>query len=130
MPIRLFKPLMLLLILLMTLAVSLTPVSLAQPAPQQSNPSQFPTLVNTPPAYAGDYFHLQKKIYRWSDQTKFVLVHISTASYLPNWQPWNPQIIKDAFGEWQRALNNRIMFVFMDESTNTKEHSFMPWVGV
>lgn len=100
--------------------ILISPLSSAQefPAPNGGNPQTASLNVN-PPAYAGDYFHLQKKIIRWSDQTKFVLVYVSAPNHLPDWQPWNPQIIRDAFGEWQRALNNRIIFVFMNDTAQT-----------
>lgn len=64
---------------------------------------------------ASDYFNLQQKIYRWSDQTKFVLVYISEPRYMRDWQAWDTQVVKDAFAEWQRALNNRLIFVFMND---------------
>ena len=79
------------------------------------------TVPNQPHASAplarGDYFHQQKKIYRWSDQTRFVLVYIATAAFLPDWQPWHVPLIKDAFADWQHAMNNRLMFIFMNEPT-------------
>ncbi len=96
----------------------LAPATQAQGVPPD-NGQQTASMSMNPPAYAGDYFHLQKKIIRWSDQTKFVLVYIGAPSHLPDWQPWNPQIIKDAFGEWQRAMNNRLIFVFMNDTTQT-----------
>jgi hypothetical protein len=92
-----------------------------QPSSAQSGslPPAFPASVSvsSPPTAPADYFHLQKKIYRWSDQTRLVLVHISTPTHLSGWQPWHPQLIKDAFAEWQRALQNRIMFVFMPDTS-------------
>lgn len=85
-----------------------------------NHPSPNGTLSPTvPPTQAGDYFHLQKQIIRWSDQTRFVTVHVSAPAYLPDWQAWNPQIVKDAFGEWQRALNNRLIFVFTEDTAHT-----------
>lgn len=104
--------------LLLSLAISGPAVSQTPPAanaPQPGPQMASATLQTGAQAYAGDYFRLQKKIYRWSDQTKFVLVYISTANYLPDWQPWNVQIIKDAFAEWQRAMDNRLIFVFMND---------------
>ncbi|WP_303673757.1 matrixin family metalloprotease [Vampirovibrio chlorellavorus] len=94
-----------------------------QPGSAQSGslPPAFPASVSvaSPQSAPTDYFHLQKKIYRWNDQTRLVLVHISTPAHLAGWQPWHPQLIKDAFAEWQRALQNRIMFVFMPDTTQT-----------
>ncbi|WP_373531337.1 matrixin family metalloprotease [Vampirovibrio sp.] len=111
---RLINPLATLSLLAWLLALPMG----AQP-PESINTAPTSPLLANPPQAASDYFHLQKKIFRWSDQTKFVLVHISTASYIQGWQPWHPQVIKDAFGEWQRALNNRVVFVFMDDTTQT-----------
>jgi hypothetical protein len=88
-------------------------------AQEPNPPRQINPMGSASPAAMGDYFHTQKKIHRWHDQTKFVLVHISSAHFIQHWQPWHPQVIKDAFGEWQRALNNRIIFVFMDDTTQT-----------
>lgn len=67
---------------------------------------------------AGDYFHRQRKIYRWSDQTKFVLVHISAPQHLPDWRPENVEAVKAAFAQWQQAMGNRVMFVFMNDTAN------------
>jgi predicted Zn-dependent protease len=105
---------------LLLLVFSLLPCGWAQAQPLPPEPVSVPlastaSLQASAQAQAGDYFHLQKKIYRWSDKTKFVLVHISTAQYLPDWQPWNVQIIKDAFAEWQHAMDNRLMFVFVND---------------
>lgn len=88
------------------------PPPLSQPyaAPVAMNPVSAGTTLN-----ADNYFRLQRKICRWSDKTKFVLVYISTADYLPDWKPWNVQIIKDALAEWQRALENRLIFVFLND---------------
>lgn len=65
-----------------------------------------------------NYFHLQKRIYRWNDHSKFMLVYISTAADLPDWKPENVNLVKQAFAEWQKALQNRIMFVFVKEPSN------------
>lgn len=66
-------------------------------------------------AQASDYFNLQQKIYRWSDKTKFVLVYISEPRYMQDWQPVDTQVVKDAFAEWQHGLDNRLIFVFMND---------------
>ncbi|HEY9688146.1 MAG TPA: matrixin family metalloprotease [Coleofasciculaceae cyanobacterium] len=69
-------------------------------------------------ADAGDYFSRQRKIHRWSDQTRFVLVHISAPGHLPDWRAENVAVVKAAFAEWQRALGNRLIFVFMKDTTD------------
>ncbi len=102
-----FRPLLFLALMLL---MGLAPASAQEAATLPNSGIVSPAAPALPP----DYFRLQKKILRWHDQTRMVLVHISNASYLPDWQPWNPQIVKDAFGEWQHALNNRLIFVFMD----------------
>ena len=38
--------------------------------------------------------------------------------YLRDWNPVDVQIVKDAFAEWQHAMNNRLMFIFMNDPTN------------
>lgn len=117
--------------LVLPLVAVLVSVSMSVAAMAQSQPWPGPSgaqsaSVNTPagamnPGTAGtfvpgdNYFRLQRKICRWSDKTKFVLVYISTAEHLPDWKPWNVQIVKDAFAEWQRALDNRLIFVFLNE---------------
>lgn len=95
------------------MAETTNPVS--QPInPAVTNKLQPLSAVSNPPS---DYFRKQKKIYRWSDKTRFVLVYIATSSFLPDWQPWHMQLVKDALANWQFALNNRVMFVFMNEPT-------------
>jgi hypothetical protein len=76
--------------------------------------------LNLPPpsiesGYPDNYFHLQKKIVRWNDRSKLVFVYISIAGYLPNWQPENVQLVKSAFAEWQHALHNRLIFMFVKD---------------
>lgn len=90
-----------------------------------SLPSGAETLQNTPQTHStplssaspnlDNYFHLQNKIVRWNDHSKLVFVYISTADYLPNWNPGNVQLVKNAFAEWQRALHNRLIFMFMKD---------------
>lgn len=93
----------------------------SQPIPAAGTHPSFTAAVpmsparGVPPMLAGDYFRLQHKICRWSDKTKFVLVYISTADYLPDWKPWNVQIVKDALTEWQHALDNRLIFIFLND---------------
>ncbi len=66
-------------------------------------------------AEGSDYFRLQKKIYRWNDQSKFVFVHITMADYLPDWRPENVPLVKNALSAWQRAMDNRLIFMFVSE---------------
>lgn len=105
--------------LLLTGLLGLSALGEQSPAQNAGQPPAFPASVSASSTQAAPaaYFHLQKKIYRWNDQTRLVLVHISTPAHLTGWQPWNPQIIKDAFAEWQRVLQNRVMFVFMPDTT-------------
>jgi Matrixin len=86
-------------------------------SPQQLSPLPVHGLAPITASAPSDYFRRQKKIYRWGDQTRFVLVYIATSSFLPDWQPWHMQLVKQAFADWQFALNNRVMFVFMNEPT-------------
>jgi hypothetical protein len=62
-----------------------------------------------------DYFDLQKKIFRWNDQTKTILVYITDCSHLPGWKPENPQLVKAAFSEWERAMGGRFHFIYMPD---------------
>jgi predicted Zn-dependent protease len=59
-----------------------------------------------------DYLGKQSKMYRWSDQTHFVMVYIQQAPNLPAWRAENIPVVRAAFSEWQAALSNRILFVF------------------
>ena len=63
-----------------------------------------------------DYFDLQKpKIMRWNDQAKYLLVYISDGSYLPGWNPNNPNLVKAAFQEWEQAMAPRFHFIYMPD---------------
>ncbi len=80
-----------------------------------------PLASNPPPDRPGpatpDYFYTQpRKITRFSDQTRFVTVYIASADYIPGWNPVDTQIVKDAFAEWQHAMDNRLMFIFVTDT--------------
>jgi hypothetical protein len=105
----------LLLGLLCALSVLAAAQSQADPPPHPALPVTGLPLQATVNGAQGDYFRLQKKIYRWNDKTHFVLVYISSADFLNDWHPENVQIVRNAFTEWQQALENRLMFVFVKD---------------
>jgi hypothetical protein len=98
-------------LLLLALGFSLQCQAETQPSAPQTMPLAEPLASSN----LDNYFHLQHKIYRWNDHSKLVFVYISTADYLPDWQPGNVQLVKNAFAEWQRALHNRVIFMFMKD---------------
>jgi hypothetical protein len=68
------------------------------------------------PAVPADYFDLERqKIIRWNDQTKYIMVYIADGSYLPGWNPENPQRVKAAFQEWEQAMAPRFHFIYMPD---------------
>jgi hypothetical protein len=71
-----------------------------------------PASADTP----SDYFELErKKITRWNDQTKYIMVYIEDGSHLPGWNPENPHYVKAAFQEWEQAMAPRFHFIFMPD---------------
>jgi hypothetical protein len=71
-----------------------------------------------PPAVetTDNYFDLErKKVMRWNDQTKYITVYIADGSYLPNWNPQNPALVRAAFQEWEQAMAPRFHFIYMPD---------------
>jgi len=63
-----------------------------------------------------DYFELErKKIFRWNDQTRYIMVYIADGSYLPGWNPENPARVRAAFAEWEQAMGPRFHFIYMPD---------------
>lgn len=92
-----------------------------QPASAAENPPTLNSEISVPgvsPSTAGglDYFELErKKIIRWNDQTKYIMVYIADGSYLPGWNPENPERVKMAFYEWEQVMAPRFHFIFMPD---------------
>jgi hypothetical protein len=89
---------------------------LAQSALSTSEPA-LPVLGMAAPNSPGpDYFALQrKKIFRWNDQTRYIMVYIADGSYLPGWNPENPARVREAFAEWEQAMAPRFHFIYMPD---------------
>jgi len=63
-----------------------------------------------------DYMKTQgNKVVRWNDDTRIILVYIELPHGMPNWRPEDVTLVKAAFSEWQRAMNNRIRFLYMPD---------------
>jgi len=55
------------------------------------------------------------KVMRWHDKTKFVYVSLQPPKNVAGYKPVNDKIVKEAFGQWQAALSNRLQFVFTND---------------
>jgi predicted Zn-dependent protease len=62
-----------------------------------------------------NYIHLQKKIARWNDSTKYIMVYIADGSHLSGWNPENVNAVKAAFSEWERVMYPRFRFIYMPD---------------
>ena len=58
---------------------------------------------------------LDKKVFRWNDTTTYVMVYIADGSHLPDWNPENPQLVRQALSEWAQALGGRIRFSYLPD---------------
>ena len=72
----------------------------------------------------GDYFNLQdKKLARFSDAKKYVLVYIAPGNGLPGWTPDLNQRVITAFKEWETVLNfngvKHVQFLFVRDPATT-----------
>ncbi len=62
-----------------------------------------------------DYMAEQlKETTRWSDHTKAIVVYTGAGERLPSWKPEYTELVKQAFQEWQQAIDNRLVFQFSD----------------
>lgn len=104
--------------LLTFVCLFLCPNVLAQENPNNTNTFVNPTLIEptTASGLAPDYFELErKKIIRWNDQTRYIMVYIADGSYLPGWNPENPERVKAAFAEWEQVMAPRFHFIYMPD---------------
>lgn len=53
-----------------------------------------------------------KQVQRWNDTNPTLNVYLQADTSIPGWHPSLIPLVKDAFSEWQQALNNRIRFVY------------------
>lgn len=55
------------------------------------------------------------KVMRWHDKTKFVYVTLQPAKGIKGYKTSYDQIVKEAFGQWQAAIGNKMQFVFTND---------------
>lgn len=91
-------------------------VKLGYAESQTFAPSSSPSAISDANPISPDYFDLERqKIFRWNDQTRYIMVYIADGSYLPGWNPENPERVKAAFYEWEQAMSPRFHFIFMPD---------------
>jgi tetratricopeptide (TPR) repeat protein len=72
------------------------------------------TLASSPsePHYLDDALIDGKLVQRWNDSAKVIYITIKPGSSVPGWKPKMAGYVKDAFSEWERALNGQIRFEY------------------
>jgi tetratricopeptide (TPR) repeat protein len=63
-----------------------------------------------------DYYSLQSgDLIRWNSKTSQIWVYLKDGQDLEGWHPEYVELVKAAFSEWQKALEDRIQFVFVTD---------------
>ncbi len=60
-----------------------------------------------------------QQVQRWNDSTRSIYINIVPGYKIKGWSPKYASYVKDAFSEWQRALNGRLRFVFTTDPRQT-----------
>ncbi len=79
----------------------------------------FTAVAPNAPHYLGDALINGKTVQRWHDQTQVINVNIQTGQSVAGWNPQMITLVKQAFTEWQTALNGRIRFNYTNDPTKT-----------
>jgi len=65
--------------------------------------------------YGPDYLQaMSPKITHWSHPEQDIAIYIEDGEQISGWKPENKRLVQQAYAEWQRAMEARVHFVFVD----------------
>jgi tetratricopeptide (TPR) repeat protein len=87
---------------------------------QKATPTDAPPAkIDTNDTYIKEALLNGKLVQRWNDSTKVIEVALISGKSIPDWTPKAATIVRDAFEEWQSALNGKIKFNFSNNPAKT-----------
>lgn len=77
--------------------------------------------------YGPDYLNrMGAKVIHWTHSEQPILVFIEDGSHIPGWKSENQSLVREAYAEWQRTMENRVHFEFV--STPQEADTIVSWM--